>query len=237
MSQVPANIIVALDYSDPEQAIELVNQLPNQACCLKVGKELFVRGGPVLVERWVKAGWRVFLDLKFHDIPHTVEAACQAATNLGVWMVDVHALGGSEMLEAAREAVEAGGGDRPLLIAVTILTSHQLSTLEEVGIGGNPMQAAGRLARLAQKSGLDGVVCSGHEVEGLRDHLGAQFRLVTPGIRPAGAAQDDQKRIMTPEEAVRAGASDLVIGRPITRADDPAAALSAIQTAIQRTEF
>lgn len=236
MREARPNIIIALDYADPDQAKRFVARLPEQACCLKVGKELFVRGGPALVEHWVKAGWRVFLDLKFHDIPHTVAAACQAATDMGVWMVDVHALGGSEMLAAAKQAVDSGGVDRPLLIAVTILTSHEASTLKEVGIAGNPVEAAGRLAQLAQKAGLDGVVCSGQEAESLRDALGEPFRLVTPGIRPVGVAQNDQQRIMTPEAAMKAGATDLVIGRPITQADDPAAALAAIQTAIQHTD-
>lgn len=230
------NIVVALDYSAPDQARDVVAQLPLNRCCLKVGKELFVRGGPRLVEAWVEAGWRVFLDLKFHDIPHTVAAACRAATELGVWMVDVHALGGKEMLEAARDAVGQQGTDRPLLVAVTVLTSHHTGTLEQIGLSGTPEQAVRRLARLAYDAGLDGVVCSGHEVSDLRQSLAGAWRFVTPGIRPKGSEKNDQARIMTPEAAVQAGATDLVIGRPITHAADPAKALAQVQSAIHRTD-
>lgn len=230
------NIIVALDFADLQSAREFVAQLPKNACCLKVGKELFVRGGPGLVEEWVRDGWRVFLDLKFHDIPHTVAAACRAAADLGVWMVDVHAVGGTEMLLAAREAIDTGAADRPLLIAVTILTSHQADTLDEVGMIGTPETAALRLARLADSAKLDGVVCSGNEVASLRNVIGDNARFVTPGIRPAGSEKHDQQRVMTPQAAIRAGATDLVIGRPITRAVDPAAALLDIQSAMNRTD-
>lgn len=236
MSTDAPNIVVALDYSDPDQARRFVAQLPTDGCCLKVGKELFVSGGPGLVEAWVKAGWRVFLDLKFHDIPHTVAAACRAATDLGVWMIDVHALGGTEMLEAARDAVREISADRPLLVAVTVLTSHHAGTLSQIGLNGTPEQAVSRLAHLAYDVGLDGVVCSGNEVSDLRQSLAGNWRFVTPGIRPRGSEKNDQKRVMTPEAAVQAGATDLVIGRPITNAADPAKALAQVQSAIHRTD-
>ncbi|WP_435104745.1 orotidine-5'-phosphate decarboxylase [Arhodomonas sp. AD133] len=220
-------IVVALDFDDVAAAEALVATLPTGGCRLKVGKELFLRGGPSMVGRWVDAGWDVFLDLKFHDIPNTVAGACRAAADLGVWMVNVHALGGSRMLAAAREAVE-GASSRPLLIGVTVLTSHDEETLAEVGIAGPVDDAVHRLASLTAAAGLDGVVCSAREAATLRAAQGAGFRLVTPGIRPAGTAAGDQSRIMTPAAALQAGATDLVLGRPVTRAKDPARALEVI---------
>lgn len=227
--------IIALDFPDADSARALVAQLPAGACRLKVGKELFVRAGPAFVDELVAAGWSVFLDLKFHDIPNTVAGACRAAADLGVWMVNVHALGGPAMLEAAREAIEAGG-HRPLLTAVTVLTSHDAQTLRQIGLEGPADHAVRRLAGLASEAGLDGVVCSALEAGEIRDRFGGAFRRVTPGVRPAGSARDDQQRVLTPAAALSAGATDLVVGRPVTRADDPAAALSALLAEMQFTD-
>lgn len=231
MGNTDPRVIVALDYSDPAEALALAARLVPNECRLKVGKELFTRAGPPLVEQLQARGFEVFLDLKFHDIPNTVAKACRAAADLGVWMVNVHTLGGRRMMEAAREAVDAAS-HRPLLIGVTILTSMGSEDLAEIGLPADPEQNVLRLARLAQASGLDGVVCSPKEVPPLRRELGAAFSLVTPGVRPAGASADDQKRITTPEDAIRAGSSYLVIGRPITQAPEPAAALAEINAAI-----
>jgi orotidine-5'-phosphate decarboxylase len=220
-------IIVALDYPDAEPALALAARLSPAACRLKVGKELFTAAGPGLVDALVQRGFDIFLDLKFHDIPNTVARACKAAAGLGVWMLNVHALGGRTMLSAARDAVE-GAQARPLLIAVTVLTSHTEADLREVGIEGTPQSAALRLASLTHACGLDGVVCSALEAPALRDRLGEAFLLVTPGIRTAADAAGDQKRIVTPQEGMRLGASFLVVGRPVTRAADPLAALAAI---------
>lgn len=222
------SLIVALDFDSAASARSLVDRLSPGRCRLKVGKELFVRGGPSLVREWVDAGWEVFLDLKFHDIPNTVAAACRAAAELGVWMVNVHALGGPAMLAAARDAVDAGTHRRPLLTAVTVLTSHDEMTLRAIGLEGTPVEAVSRLAALARSAELDGVVCSAQEAAIIRDQNGASFRRVTPGIRPAGAAADDQRRVQTPAAAIAAGATDLVVGRPITRAADPAGAVEMI---------
>ncbi len=236
-------IIVALDYADAASALALVERLDPALCRLKVGKELFTVAGPELVRALVARGFEVFLDLKFHDIPNTVAAACRAAAGLGVWMVNVHASGGRRMMSAAQESLadlppRERPGDkpqRPLLIAVTVLTSMSAEDLDEVGVAGAPADQVLRLARLTQACKLDGVVCSGHEASMLRNDLGADFRLVTPGIRPAGSEAGDQRRVMTPVEALRAGATDLVIGRPITAATDPLAALKRIQSDIQNS--
>ena len=225
-------IIVALDYADAASALALVARLDPALCRLKVGKELFTVAGPELVRALVARGFEVFLDLKFHDIPNTVAAACRAAAGLGVWMVNVHASGGRRMMTAAQEAL-ADLPQRPLLIAVTVLTSMSDEDLREVGVADAPADQVMRLARLTQVCKLDGVVCSAQEAAMLRAELGTDFRLVTPGIRPAGAEVGDQRRVMTPAEALRAGASDLVIGRPITAAPDPLAALKQIQLEIQ----
>ena len=227
-------IIVALDFPDAAPALALVERLDPALCRLKVGKELFTVAGPDLVRALVARGFEVFLDLKFHDIPNTVAAACRAAASLGVWMVNVHASGGRRMLTAAQDAL-ATLERRPLLIAVTVLTSMSAEDLAEVGIDAAPADHVLRLARLAQTCGLDGVVCSAQEASMLRAELGETFRLVTPGIRPAGADTGDQRRVMTPAEALQAGATDLVIGRPITAAADPLAALRAIGSEIENS--
>lgn len=227
-------IIVALDFPDAANALALVVQLDPGLCRLKVGKELFTAAGPDFVRALVARGFDVFLDLKFHDIPNTVAAACRAAAELGVWMLNVHASGGRRMMIAAQQALlDAPQHERPLLIAVTVLTSMSAEDLGEVGVVDAPADQVLRLARLAQDCRLDGVVCSAHEATLLRADLGTDFRLVTPGIRPAGVDAGDQRRVMTPAEALRAGATDLVIGRPITAAADPLAALKQIQSDMQ----
>ncbi len=224
-------IIVALDYPDAKGALALVARLDPKLCKVKVGKELYTAAGPQLVDNINKSGFSIFLDLKYHDIPNTVAAACTAAAALGVWMLNVHALGGRAMMSAAREAM-AKSGKPPKLIAVTLLTSMGPADLADVGLAGNPQEAVSRLARLAQECGLDGVVCSPQEAAALRRQCGKGFTLVTSGIRPAEAAQDDQQRIATPRQAIAAGSDYLVIGRPITRAPDPLAALRAIHAEI-----
>ena len=217
-------IIVALDFAAAAEAEALAARLDPRLCRLKVGKELFTAAGPQLVERFVRAGFDVFLDLKYHDIPNTVGAACRAAADLGVWMLNVHAMGGRTMLEAACAAL-GSRSERPLLIAVTVLTSLAAQDLEDVGIQEAPDALVLRLAGLAQATGLDGVVCSPREAPALRNRFGPGFKLVTPGVRPSGAAADDQQRIATPGQAIAAGADYLVIGRPVTRAPDAIEAL------------
>lgn len=220
-------IIVALDYAEAKPALALTERLAPAMCRVKVGKELFTAEGPQLVEALVNKGFGVFLDLKFHDIPNTTAKACEAAARLGVWMVNVHASGGRAMMETAREALEKSAS-RPLLIAVTILTSMDEAALTEIGMGDGVLGSVTRLATLAQQSGLDGVVCSAQEAPQLRQTLGSDFKLVTPGIRPRDASLDDQSRVVTPAQAITNGSSYLVIGRPITKAPDPLAALHAI---------
>ncbi|MGB5517266.1 MAG: orotidine-5'-phosphate decarboxylase, partial [Gammaproteobacteria bacterium] len=205
-------IIVALDFSDETRTLELVDQINPALCRLKIGKELFTRSGPELVRRLVNRGYDVFLDLKYHDIPNTVANACKAAADLGVWMVNVHALGGPAMLAAARTALSAP--DSPLLIAVTILTSSSHEDLQAVGIDRSPEEMVQRLASVAKREGIDGVVCSAQESRKLKSSLGAEFLLVTPGIRLPTDGADDQKRIVSPVDAVRQGSDYLVIGRP-----------------------
>ena len=222
-------VIVALDYPDAASALQLVACLTPDLCRLKVGKELFTRAGPQLVEELAGRGFDVFLDLKFHDIPNTVASACHAAADLGVWMLNVHALGGERMLLAAREGIERAA-QSPLLIAVTILTSMNTNDLVAVGLSGSPADNVLRLAALAHQSGLDGVVCSSRETAILRNEHGPDFSLITPGIRPAGSQADDQRRVMTPADAIRAGSNYLVIGRPVTRADDPVSVLRTISS-------
>lgn len=211
-------IIVALDFPTAEQATSFTAKLDPNACRIKVGKELFTAAGPMFVEKMIGKGFDVFLDLKFHDIPTTVANACKAAAGLGVWMMNVHALGGKKMLAAAREAVPAGSAK---LVAVTLLTSMGRSDLKDIGLNGEPGDVVRRLAVLAYDSGLDGVVSSPLEAADLRKIMGEGFCLVTPGIRPAGASLDEQKRVTTPRQAIRNGADYLVIGRPITQASDP----------------
>ncbi len=211
-------IIVALDFPSAESALPLVKKLHPDLCRLKVGKELFTAAGPRLIEKLTHQGFEVFLDLKFHDIPDTVASACKAAASLGVWMINVHALGGRKMLAAAREAMPH---DSTKLIAVTLLTSMDQNDIADIGLQGEPEQIVARLSKLTKDCGLDGVVCSALEAVNLRQQFGADFCLVTPGIRPADSQANDQKRITTPQQAIRNGASYLVIGRPITRARDP----------------
>ena len=220
-------IIVALDYADAASALKLVNQLDPSLCRLKVGKELFTAVGPQFVEQLTQADFGVFLDLKFHDIPNTVAKACTAASNLGVWMLNVHASGGLEMMQAAQQAVQSSDA-KPLLIAVTVLTSMNQAGLNQIGIQTDLATHVLNLATLTQQAGLDGVVCSALEAKMLRTQLGSDFCLVTPGIRPANVNQDDQSRVVTPADALSIGASYLVIGRPITQATNPLKALEAI---------
>ncbi len=225
-------IVVALDYAQAQDAMRLVDQLDPTICKLKVGKELFTAAGPQLVEQLVAKDFKVFLDLKFHDIPNTVAKACEAASNLGVWMLNVHASGGSSMMEAALEGVNRSRY-QPYLIAVTVLTSMSQANLNELGIQNSVEEQVLKLAALTQRAGLHGVVCSAMEAQMLRKEMSDDFLLVTPGIRPTSASLDDQTRVMTPSKALSMGASYLVVGRPITQAQDPLAALQAINKEIQ----
>ncbi|MDX1431910.1 MAG: orotidine-5'-phosphate decarboxylase [Gammaproteobacteria bacterium] len=231
MSDPGPRVIVALDFADSEPALDLSARLDPRRCRLKVGKQLFTRAGPDVVARLQDRGFEVFLDLKFHDIPNTVRGACRAGAELGVWMIDVHACGGRGMLEAAREGVDAVAKP-PLLIGVTVLTSLDAGDLEAVGVHASPEEQVVRLATLGHACGLDGVVCSPQELALLAQTLPAEFVRVTPGVRPAGGDASDQKRIATPARAIADGAHYLVIGRPITAAPDPGAALEAITAEI-----
>lgn len=226
--KVSSPVIVALDYDNAEAALAMAEKLDPALCRVKVGKELFTIAGPDVVRQLVDKGFEVFLDLKFHDIPNTVAAAVRAAAELGVWMVNVHASGGSRMMKAAVEALEPYGDDRPLLIGVTVLTSTAPEELAEAGVTRQLQEQVQALASLAKASGLDGVVCSAQEAETLRAECGLDFALVTPGIRPEGSAADDQRRIVTPAQALKWGSTYLVIGRPITAAPEPVAALKKI---------
>jgi len=228
-------IIVALDCSTAADALSLVDQLDPSLCRLKVGKELFTAAGPDLVRQLTQRGYGVFLDLKFHDIPATVAAACRAAADLGVWMVNIHASGGRRMLEAAAEALQPIT-DRPLLTGVTVLTSLSDAEFAELGFQRDVPAQVVALAAMCDQSGLDGVVCSGREAGILRRELRPDFRLVTPGIRPVGSDAGDQRRIMTPSDAVHAGVDYLVIGRPITGAREPLASLQTIEAEIKTAE-
>jgi orotidine-5'-phosphate decarboxylase len=228
----PPHVIVALDMPTQEDALALVTNLDPRLCRVKVGHELYTRVGPRVVEALENRGFSVFLDLKFHDIPNTVAGACRAAAALEVWMVNVHAAGGRRMMEAAREAVETSTA-RPLLTAVTVLTSLDAADLEAVGLGGSAEGHVINLAKLAESSGLDGVICSPRELEGLKGGVSDDFLRVTPGIRTAGWDKGDQKRVTTPAEAMALGAHYLVIGRSITGAEDPGKALEEIVTEIE----
>ncbi|PNH93170.1 orotidine-5'-phosphate decarboxylase [Vibrio diazotrophicus] len=225
-------VIVALDYDNQADALAFVSRIDPTSCRLKVGKEMFTLFGPDFVRELHKRGFSVFLDLKFHDIPNTCSKAVKAAAELGVWMVNVHASGGERMMAASREILEPYGKDRPLLIGVTVLTSMEQSDLAGIGLDIKPQDQVMRLATLTKNAGLDGVVCSAQESQMLKQSLGKEFKLVTPGIRPAGADVGDQRRIMTPYEAVQAGSDYLVIGRPITQAADPAAVLAEINASL-----
>ncbi len=226
-------VIVALDFPDAAQALAFSARLDPRHCRLKVGMELFTAAGPALVERLVAGGFAVFLDLKYHDIPTTVARACSAAARLGVWMVNVHTLGGLNMLTAARAAIDAAS-HRPLLLGVTILTSHDPADLRAVGLERPVDAQVESLAALAERAGLDGVVCSARETAALRRRFGPNFLLVTPGIRAEPVSADDQRRSMTAAEARRQGADYLVIGRPITQAADPVAALATLNAQLDR---
>ena len=226
MSSSP--IIVALDFPNEKEALKLVDQLEPGRCRLKVGKELFTRSGPDFVKKLVNRNFDVFLDLKFHDIPNTVARACQAGADLGVWMINVHAMGGRKMMEAAREALPSNDSN-PKLIAVTVLTSMGAEDLTEIGLTNSPAEQVKHLAALTNDCGLDGVVCSPQEISLLRETLDTSFELITPGIRPEWSVTGDQKRIMTPAQAMQAGGNYMVIGRPITQADDPMQALEKIE--------
>ena len=230
-----SRVIVALDYADEKSAMALVDRLQPWACKLKVGKELFTAAGPAFVAILVQRGFDIFLDLKFHDIPNTVAQACKVASQLGVWMINVHALGGRGMMNAAREAIESAPR-RPNLIAVTVLTSMGEPDLREVGIDATALVEAMRLAGLAAECGLDGVVCSAHEAAAIRDRFGSGFLRITPGIRLPEDGAGDQKRVMTPLQAIESGSSYLVIGRSVTRAADPLAALARINREIAVAE-
>ena len=227
-----SKIIVALDYEKEAEALALVDQIDPSLCRLKVGKEMFTTLGINFVKHLHQRNFDVFLDLKYHDIPNTVARAVRSAADLGVWMVDLHASGGLRMMEEAKRILEPYGKDAPLLIAVTVLTSMEDLDLLQIGINASPMEQVLRLAHLTQRAGLDGVVCSPQEVEILRNACGEDFKLVTPGIRPIGADFGDQRRVMTPTAAIRAGSDYLVIGRPITKADNPAEVLRSINASI-----
>ena len=229
-------IIIALDFAAAAPALALADRLDPAECRLKVGKELFTAAGPAVLEKLMQRGFEIFLDLKFHDIPNTTAQACKAAAELGVWMVNVHALGGRKMMQAAADAI-ANTSQHPKLIAVTMLTSMAQDDLADLGIVDTPAQMVLRLATLARDCGLDGVVCSAQEATLLRANLGKTFCLVTPGIRPLQASLDDQSRVMTPQAALLAGSSYLVIGRPITQAADPLQALRAINLEIGNIEI
>lgn len=225
MSRSP--IVVALDFHSREEALALARRLSPRDCRVKVGKTLFTRAGPDVVKALQDMGFDVFLDLKFHDIPHTVAGAVQAAAELGVWMVNVHAFGGRAMLEAARDAADSVAKP-PLLIAVTVLTSMDGAALQDVGVADGTDAQVARLAGLAHAARLDGVVCSVREVADLKKRFGAKFVTVTPGIHPQGSQADDQNRIETPQSALESGSDYWVIGRPISQAADPQAVLQDI---------
>jgi orotidine-5'-phosphate decarboxylase len=225
-------IVVALDFAESKEALHLALQLDPKICRVKVGKELFTASGPQLIEALMKQGHSVFLDLKFHDIPTTVGKACEAASRLGVWMLNVHASGGLAMMEEAKNGVSRSG-QKPLLIAVTVLTSMNQAMLNQVGVNGNLSDQVLSLAMLTKQAGLDGVVCSAAEASMLRTAIGPDFCLVTPGIRPIDSNADDQSRTVTPEKAIQLGANYLVIGRPITKAQDPTKALAEISKIIK----
>lgn len=225
-------IIVALDYPAMDEALALAKQLDPSRCRVKVGKELFTRSGPQIIDALTQQNFDIFLDLKYHDIPNTVAKACRAAADLGVWMMNVHTLGGAVMMQAAREAIGIHG-DAPLLIGVTLLTSMDEVTFKQIGLTGTISDTVIKLAGLAKDNGLDGVVCSAQEASQLKAQYGQGFQLITPGIRPTNAEQGDQHRTMTPAQALAAGSNYLVIGRPITAAENPMQALDDIESSLK----
>ncbi len=225
-------IIIALDFNNEASVLQLLDRLDPASCRVKIGKELFTACGPELVKTVVGCGFDVFLDLKYHDIPNTVASACRAAAELGVWMLNVHASGGLTMMQAARDALAGFGEDRPLLIAVTVLTSLAREDLQQIGIDSNPEEQVSKLAFLTRQAGLDGVVCSAAETRLLRAQMPDDFCLVTPGIRRPEDAANDQKRVVGPVEAMKNGSTYLVVGRPVTQASDPAQALADFNSAL-----
>ncbi len=229
-------IIVALDYNNSAEALSLAARLDPSLCRVKVGKELHTAAGPQVIDALMKLGLEVFLDLKFHDIPNTVASACKVAASQGVWMMNVHASGGKKMLASARDAVEKGNGNRPLLIAVTVLTSLSQHELGEIGLQPDMKSAVLNYASLAFDTGLDGVVCSAQEATWLKARFGEAFQLVTPGIRLAEDAKGDQSRVVTPTDAIKMGSDYLVIGRSITAAPDPIATLHKINNDLKLLE-
>lgn len=231
MEESLLSIIVALDAKSQYDALKIVEQLDPTLCRVKVGKELFTHEGPSVVKKLQEQNFEVFLDLKFHDIPNTTAQAVCAAADLGVWMVNVHASGGRKMMETCVERLKAGNYQTQL-IAVTVLTSMGSEDLKDIGLDVEPVEHVKRLAKLTKESGLDGVVCSAQEAKILRDLIGQDFSLVTPGIRPEGSNADDQKRIVTPKQAMLDGSTHLVIGRPITKAENPTEMLKSILTSI-----
>ena len=235
MSFSSSPIVVALDFDNEREALALIDQLDPKMCRLKIGKEMFTHFGPNFVKALVERQYDVFLDLKFHDIPNTVAKACRAAADLGVWMVNVHASGGEKMMSKAKESLQSFGEDAPLLIAVTVLTSMSEPELHQVGVSGNLDEQVLRLATLTRDCGLDGVVCSAQEAQTLKSALGQAFKLVTPGIRLATSAKDDQTRVMTPDQAIINGSDYLVIGRPITQSSQPLQTLCEITESIADT--
>lgn len=227
-------LIIALDYAEVKHADVLVAQLDPRRVKLKVGKELFTRAGPDFIKQLVSQGFDVFLDLKFHDIPHTVAKACQAAADLGVWMLNVHALGGRHMLAAAQQSLQAWTDDKPLLVAVTILTSMSIDELNEVGLTGTVSDYVSKLALLAQDCGLDGVVCSAQEAQLVRNLCGPEFCLVSPGIKVADQAGADQRRTSSVTTAINNGVDYIVIGRAVTQAEDPLQVIKQIELDIEQ---
>jgi len=225
-------IIVALDFCDENQVWQLIEQLSPDLCRLKVGKELFTSYGPQLVKKLIDKGFSVFLDLKFHDIPNTVAKACKAAADLGVWMLNVHAFGGMEMMQKAKAAID---NYETLLLGVTVLTSFNDASLKQIGVNRTCEEQVQHLAKLTQQAGLDGIVCSPQEARIVRESCGEAFCLVTPGVRTKDDNTDDQKRIVTPSQAIANGANYLVIGRPITKAKRPLEKLQTIQLAISES--
>ena len=223
-----SKLIVALDFDNQNEALNLVDKLDPATCALKVGSEMFTLFGAYFVTSLIKRQFKVFLDLKFHDIPNTVAKACQACADLGIWMINVHAVGGFKMMQAARKAIEANGNERPLLIAVTVLTSFTEEDLMSVGVNHSILEQVRSLASLARDAGLDGVVSSAHEIKTIKQECGSEFITVTPGIRLSNNSKDDQSRVMTPKQAIKEGSSYLVVGRPITQAINPAAVVSEI---------
>lgn len=235
MNNAHIRTIVSLDFHDVTQALQLVEKLSPELCRLKIGKELFTQAGPDFIEKLINKGFAIFLDLKFYDIPNTVAKACAVAADLGIWMLNVHASGGMQMMSQAREELDKKN-HRPMLIGVTVLTSMDDKVLKELGLQCSVEEQVMRLAQLSRQAGLDGVVCSAQEVKKLRSYFGNEFKLVTPGIRPFGSSHGDQKRVMTPQRAIAIGSDYLVIGRPITQASDPLQSLLNIHQEISAAQ-